>query len=109
VRGATRLLLKVEGYQVLTANTLAEARARATEHPRIELLVTDYHLGNGQTGIQVIAEVRDLVGSSLKAILITGDTSSAIRELKRDHRVRLASKPINADELLGMMKSLLAK
>jgi Putative addiction module component len=61
-----------------------------------------------KTGIQVIAEIRNLVGSSLKAILVTGDTSSAIRELERDHRVGLASKPINADELLGMLKSLLA-
>jgi hypothetical protein len=38
---------------------------------------------------------------------LTGDTSSAVRDLRRDSRLRIASKPINADELLAMLQALL--
>ena len=108
VRDATRMLLKVEGYRVVTADSLAAARSRAAEHPQLDLLVTDYHLNNGETGTQVIAALREAVGKHLKAVLITGDTSAAVKELRHDERLRLASKPIHAEELLKLMKSLLA-
>lgn len=108
VRNATRMLLKVEGYRVLTAGSLAEALSRAAEHPQLDLLVTDYHLSNEETGIQVITALREALGKHLKAVLITGDTSAAVKELRRAERLRLASKPIHAEELLGLLKSLLA-
>jgi two-component system, sensor histidine kinase len=108
VRDATRMLLKVEGYRVLTASCLAEARALASEHSQLDLLITDYHLSNGETGTQVITALRESLGKPLKAVLITGDTSSAVKELQRDEQLRLASKPIHAEELLTLLKSLLA-
>jgi two-component system, sensor histidine kinase len=108
VRNATRLLLKVEGYRVLTASTLAEACGVAGEHPQLDLLITDYHLSHGETGTQVISSIRQRLGRPLKAVLMTGDTSSAVKELQRDERLRLASKPIKAEELLSLLESLLA-
>jgi DNA-binding NtrC family response regulator len=105
---ATRLLLKVEGYKVLIASSVAEVRKCVREHPGIELLITDYHLRDGETGMEVILLLRDLIGPASKAILVTGDTSSVVRDLHKDHRLRIARKPIGADELLGMMRSLLA-
>ena len=107
VRNATAMLLKVEGYRVVTAASVEEAVDQARQHPDLDLLVTDYHLSDGQTGAQVIGAVRAIVGSGLGAILITGDTSSMIRELKPDERTHLASKPINANEFLTLMSTLL--
>ncbi len=108
VRDATRMLLKVEGYRVLTAASLAEAQARAVEFPQIDLLITDYHLSNGETGTQVIAALRERLGATLGAVLITGDTSTAVKDLQCDERLRLARKPIHAKELLAMLATLLA-
>ena len=108
VRDATRLLLAVEGYQVIDVATLAEALAHVTNRNGIDLLVTDYHLTNGETGIQVICALRESLGTHLKAVLITGDTSAAVKELPRDPFMRIASKPIQADELLTLMRALLA-
>jgi len=108
VRDATRLLLKVEGYRVLVAGSVAEVRKCVRENPGIELLITDYHLRDGETGMEVILLLRGLIGPDSKAILVTGDTSSMVRDLDKDHRLRIAQKPIGADELLGMMRSLLA-
>jgi hypothetical protein len=57
----------------------------------------------------VISVAREMLGESLKAILVTGDTSSAVRELHGDDKLRITSKPINSTELLALVKSLLAK
>lgn len=50
----------------------------------------------------------EILGNSLRAVLTTGDTSSAIKELPRDPHLRIASKPINAEELLTLLRALLA-
>jgi CheY-like chemotaxis protein len=107
VREATRMLLKSDGYHVTAVNSLAEALAHTAKDPRLDLLVTDYHLRDGETGMQVIAALRQALKVPLRAILITGDTSAAVHELRMDPHLRLASKPIKAEELLGMLAALL--
>jgi len=107
VRSATRMLLRSEGYEVIAVATLAEALEQARADPRIDLLVTDYHLSEGETGTQVISALRAALARPLKAVLITGDTSSAVKELPRDPLLRLASKPVEANELLAMLRTLM--
>lgn len=104
---ATRLLLELEGYQVITASSREEALQRGREHPDIDLLVSDYHLKEDQTGLNVISGVREQLARNIPAILMTGDTSSAMRKLPGDRQLRLASKPIDAEELLTLMDELL--
>jgi two-component system CheB/CheR fusion protein len=106
VRDATGLLLRLEGYTVRLAGSLAEALEYIGSGARIDLIITDYHLGANQTGTEVIAQARTRFGEWLPAVLVTGDTSSAIRRLE-SNRLRLASKPIRADELLRLLKALL--
>lgn len=108
VRDATRMLLRVEGYQVTAVTSLAEAIQKAREDPHIDLLVTDYHLNNGETGTEVIEELREIVGTPLRAVLITGDTSSAVRNIPLDVHIKIASKPVKAEELLALLRALLA-
>jgi two-component system, sensor histidine kinase len=107
VRDATRLLLSVEGYQVTGVATLGEALQHAADNT-IDLLVTDYHLASGETGTAVISALREALGTRLKVVLVTGDTSAAVKELPRDPFMRIASKPVQADELLTLMRALLA-
>jgi len=106
VRNATRMLLKVEGYEVTAVGSLTEATQAATARPDIKLLVTDFHLGSDETGVEVIATVRALIHPQLPAVLVSGDTSSAMRDIRRDGALRIASKPINPDELLGLLREL---
>jgi len=108
VRDATRLLLSVEGYRVTGVATLGEALEHAARRNVIDLLVTDYHLANGETGTAVISALRESLGTHLKAVLITGDTSTAMKELPRDPFMRIASKPVQADELLTLIRAVLA-
>jgi PAS domain S-box-containing protein len=108
VRNATAMLLEVEGFEVACAASLAEAIREARRGLSIDLVIADYHLQNGETGVDVIAAVRRLAGESLGAVLVSGDTSSTVRGFKSDDRLRVASKPIRADELLRLIGALLA-
>jgi PAS domain S-box-containing protein len=108
VRRATSMLLELDGYHVTSVASLAEALQHVREDNRVDLLVSDYHLGDGETGTQVIAALREELGTSLPSVLTTGDTSSAIKHLPVDPRLRITSKPIQAEELLALLRELLA-
>jgi two-component system, sensor histidine kinase len=106
VRTATRLLLKSEGYVVSAAESLTDALERVREMTQVDLILTDYHLPDGASGLDVIAAIRAELANPLKAVLITGDTSSAVAELRRDPLLRVASKPIRAEDLLQILTEL---
>ena len=107
VRNATRMLLKAEGYGVSAAASSLEALRKAQEERNLALVVTDFHLGAGETGVQVILRLREVLQRPVKAILITGDTSSAIKELPPDPNLRVLSKPVQAEAFLGLVRELL--
>jgi len=108
VRNATAMLLSVEGFDVRCAASLAQAREALRADPGIDLVIADYHLQKGETGIDVIAAAREAAGEHLGAVLVSGDTSSTLRDVKATDRLRIASKPIQADELLAIIAQLLS-
>ncbi len=108
VRNAMRMLLRMEGFRVIAAATAAEALSELADDPEFDIVISDYHLEEGRTGTEVISAAREKLGSSLKAVLVTGDTSAAIRELKADEHLRIISKPINSGNLLRLVRALLA-
>lgn len=112
MRNATGKLLTLEGYRVTAVSSLTEA-LRAMPEGAPDLLITDYHLKDGELGTEVIATLRRRWGTNLKAVLITGDTSAGIKALSGDPHsgdphLRIASKPVDADELLTLLRELLA-
>ena len=106
VRDATRLLLEVAGYRMTLAASVAEAVRCVRDCADVDVLVTDYDLGSGVTGLEAITAVRALQGSDLNALLVAGDTAAAAGELRRDARTRMASKPLKPDEFLSLLASL---
>jgi signal transduction histidine kinase len=107
VQRAMCRLLALEGYRVTPVASLPEALHHLEKGNRVDLLICDYHL-SGESGIQVIAALRDILGASLPALLITGDTSSAIKQPSDDRYLRFTIKPIQADELMTLLRELLA-
>ena len=44
----------------------------------LELILTDYRLPGNKTGLDVVAELRRMSGRQIPALLLTGDTQTAI-------------------------------
>ena len=107
VRDATRMLLSVEGYRVRAVASREEALRSAREEGAPDLLITDYHLGEGELGTEVIATLRETLHAEVRAVLVTGDTSDVVKHMPHDPRLRIASKPIDAEQLLSVLKDLL--
>ncbi|HYL02945.1 MAG TPA: ATP-binding protein [Steroidobacteraceae bacterium] len=107
VRDATRMLLEVEEYHVTAVGSLGEALQAARDAGSVDVLITDYHL-RGESGLEVIGALRRVLGSSLRAVLMTGDTSSAVKGLPADLNLRVLSKPVDAEVLLQLLDTLLA-
>ena len=108
VRDATRMLLAVEGYRVTAVSSKAEALRSVQEEGTPDLLITDYHLAEGELGTQVLAALHEHSGTDVKAVLVTGDTSALVKQMAGNPHLRIAGKPINAEELLAMLTALLA-
>jgi len=107
VRKATSMFLRGEGYAVRAAESRDEAMRLMRRDPVIDVLITDYHLEAGATGVDVVAECRGIAGKDdLPAILLSGDTSSAVRAIGGDPRLRVASKPIDPDQLIELIAEL---
>ena len=64
------------------------------------LMITDYHLGDGSTGVQAVAAVRRSFSAELPAFIVSGDTSKVVDDARRVSNSILLSKPVNIDELL---------
>lgn len=76
IREGLRLLLQEWGFQVMTSANAAQAeQAVMALEGRVDLVLSDLHLGDGPDGTEVIATVRRLCGRDIPAVLITGDTA----------------------------------
>ena len=106
VRNATRLLLKISGYAVTAVSNAAEAVDCATREGLPDLLITDYHLGRDATGVDLLHTLRS-TAAALPAIVVSGDTSHAMRDIARMDALHLLSKPVDANALLKAISELL--
>jgi two-component system, sensor histidine kinase len=68
VLGGTRMLLTTEGYRVTASSSAEEALQRAAQLRDIDVIVSDFHLGEGKNGADAIASIRALLGRPIKAI-----------------------------------------
>ncbi len=106
VAEATSLLLELEGFEVRVASCEREALEHSAERPP-DLIVSDYHLRGGETGVGVVIAVRNRLGAAVPAVFVTGDTGkSALAQSKLDNS-HLLSKPMRADDLLAVIRDSL--
>lgn len=64
-----------------------------------EILLSDYRLSGGQTGIDVIATFRARFGARLPALIITGDTDPAVIRRLADLQIDVQHKPLDLETL----------
>jgi CheY-like chemotaxis protein len=107
IRQGTLALLASWGCKVTTAESLAEATRRMSEGVFLDIIVTDYELGNNETGFDVIEHARQFYEKLPPCILISGNTSSDLQKLVLKAGHHLLHKPVRPAKLISLMKFLL--
>jgi PAS domain S-box-containing protein len=107
VAEATGLLLEVEGFEVRVVSCEREALDQLDGYTP-DVVISDYHLRHGETGLTVVNAVRQRLQAAIPVIFMTGDTAQSPLAHSRIENARLVSKPIRADELLATVQAQLA-
>jgi signal transduction histidine kinase len=109
VADAWAMLLMAEGYSVERAISLKDVESRiASGLPQPALIVTDYHLAESSTGVEVIQCVREHYATNIPAFIVSGDTSKLVTEARPVENSSLFRKPINTDDLLASARDAVA-
>jgi CheY-like chemotaxis protein/anti-sigma regulatory factor (Ser/Thr protein kinase) len=108
-RAAMQGLLEDWGCLTLTASSAAEAVGKLTEHDRPpELIVCDYRLRTGETGIDAIRRIRAAAECPVPAIVVTGDTTPEAIRAGNEEGVPVLHKPVSPVKLRALLAQLLA-
>lgn len=91
---------------------LADSLATALQKIRVEkfhpdIILSDYRLGAGVNGIDVIEAIRGELGQAIPAVLMSGDTDPALVKSIREQHYYLIHKPVKPTHLRKTMRNLL--
>ena len=102
VADAWGLLLEAEGYTVATAASATQASAliKHLNEPPI-LLISDFHLLDGSTGVEAVSLIREFYGAEIPAFIVSGDTSKVVKDARLLDNCTLMSKPVDTARLLA--------
>jgi len=101
-------LLRSWGYQVLTAATEDAALVTlAAQGKRPDLIVCDYRLAGGRSGVQAVEQLRDAF--EIPALIITGGVAPARSQERRASRYELMHKPVDPTALHETLREALKR
>src|SRR5262249_32080378 len=110
VRDGMGGLLRRWGYAVATADGEdAALSAAATAERPPDLIISDYRLGGGVTGIETIARLHAAYGAAIPAFLISGDTAPERLRDAQASGYHLLHKPVQPMKLRAMVAQLLKR
>ncbi|HYG89222.1 MAG TPA: PAS domain-containing hybrid sensor histidine kinase/response regulator [Azospirillum sp.] len=105
---ATEHLLSGWSCRVVTGATVEQALA-ALDGRTPDLILSDYHLGRGLTGPEALRTLRDAMGVTVPAALITADRSPAVRAAAEEAGCQLLFKPVRPGALRALVGQLLTQ
>jgi CheY-like chemotaxis protein len=101
-------LLRSWGYQVLTAATEDAALASlAAQGRRPDLIVCDYRLAGGRSGVQAVEQLREAF--EIPALIISGGVAPARPQERRVSRYELMHKPVDPTALHETLREALER
>jgi signal transduction histidine kinase len=107
VRAGLEVLLKSWGANLVSFDSVAQTRAwAAATDPAVvkpDLLIVDYRLEDGLSGVDAIAALRARFGAKLPAIVVTGSTMSGHENEAHDGDFHLLIKPVLPNKLRAMI------
>ena len=102
-------LFRSWGCRVMTASNAAAVGTLAGNEDVPDLIISDYRLPDGKTGLDVIGQLRNAFGEQIPAFLISGDTNPEPQSEARAAGFHLLHKPVNPMALRAMVNRMLRK
>jgi len=112
VRQGLEVLLASWGATIVSLENLAATHAWADAADAASppaLVIADYRLEEGATGVAAIAAVRRRFGASVPAIVVTGSAMSGHEKDALEHDFHLLIKPVLPNKLRAMIAFKLAR
>ncbi|WP_429239518.1 hybrid sensor histidine kinase/response regulator [Aeromonas veronii] len=106
---AMSTLLGRWGCEVRCAVDLAEAEELVAQGFVPRLVLSDYHLDDGKTGLEALAVLQRVCGDELGGIIISADRKSELQVQIRERGYGYISKPVKPLKLRALMNSLLLR
>lgn len=95
------------GCEVRCAQSLEQAEEIIGAGFLPRLVLSDYHLDDGKTGLQALHMIRLAHGNGIGGIIISADRKSELQTQIREHGFGYVSKPVKPLKLRALMNSLL--
>ncbi|MDQ1901232.1 hybrid sensor histidine kinase/response regulator [Paracoccus sp. WLY502] len=105
-RGYEMILRDRLGMVARVTGGTAEALATMGDDPP-DVILADYNLENGDTGVQAIAALRQSAGQAIPAVMITAHRDPQIARSCAAMHVHLMEKPVRPIELAEMLGGIL--
>ncbi len=95
------------GINTVLAQTPRRAKELANEHNGIDMILSDYRLGEEGTGVDLIHDIRQLPGMrNVPALIITGDTAPAVLQKIEASGIACIHKPASTHALATQLSML---
>jgi DNA-binding response OmpR family regulator len=99
---ATAGLLTDWGAQTFTAADIKQAKMQ----PPCELILADYHLDDGHTGIELVWAMRKAWSADTPAIINSADPDEQLREQALEANAYFIPKPLKSGALKRLLKRI---
>ncbi|MFV3130595.1 NahK/ErcS family hybrid sensor histidine kinase/response regulator [Niveispirillum sp. KHB5.9] len=105
---ATMALLSGWSCEVVWGATGVEALAALGDKVP-DVVLTDYHLDHGLSGLEALALIRATFGADLPAAVITADRTDAVKDSVAHAGCRILYKPVKPGALRALLSHMLAE
>ncbi len=100
--------LRDEGHLTVTASDGVTALGQVTAGAiKPDVILADFNLPNGLTGLEFVAELRANLDLHIPAIILTGDISEETLRLIADNNCLQLNKPVKLNDLVDTIQRLL--
>jgi len=108
IRVAMREILEKWHCQVFDAESAEQALNQfADDDCKLDIILSDYRLREGKTGIDAIHQIQHRCGLNIPAIILTGDTDPQRLGEAKNSGFKLLHKPVSPSKMRSLMSYLL--
>lgn len=100
-----KMTLEEWGCRITTASSLNEAITLCIHH-KPDIIISDFHLRDQVTGLDVVKRLREQLDKTVPALLITGDTAPERLQEAQQNDLILLHKPVKPAKLRAAIKLL---